>query len=83
MSGRSVELKWEESPISVAGYNVYRSNEADGAFTKLEPSPVTTARYTDTGLAAGHTYFYVIRAVDANETESDDSEQISVTVPEG
>jgi Abnormal spindle-like microcephaly-assoc'd, ASPM-SPD-2-Hydin len=83
MSARSVELKWEESMTTVAGYNVYRSNEADGSYTKLEPRPVTTASYTDTGLAAGHTYYYLIRAVDANEAESDDSEQISVTVPEG
>ena len=83
MSGRSVQLKWEESETSVAGYNIYRASEQDGSYTKLEPSPVTTASYTDTGLAAGHTYYYLIRAVDSNQAESDDSEQISVTVPEG
>ena len=81
MSGHTVELKWEESLTSVAGYNVYRSSESDGSYTKLEASPVAGASYTDTGLAAGHTYFYVIKAVDTNNVESDDSEQISVTVP--
>ena len=81
MSGHSVELKWEESLTSVAGYNVYRSNEADGSFLKLEASPVATASFTDIGLAAGHTYFYIITAVDANNAESEFSEQISVTVP--
>ena len=82
MSGHTVELKWEESLTTVAGYNVYRSSESDGAYTKLEASPVAGAAYTDTGLAAGHTYFYLIKAVDTNSVESDDSEQISVTVPQ-
>jgi hypothetical protein len=82
MSGHTVELKWEESLTSVAGYNVYRSSESDGSYTKLEASPVAGAAYTDAGLAAGHTYFYLIKAVDTNSVESDDSEQISVTVPQ-
>jgi Abnormal spindle-like microcephaly-assoc'd, ASPM-SPD-2-Hydin/Protein of unknown function (DUF1573) len=82
MSVHSVELKWEESLTNVAGYNIYRSSEADGSFTKLEASPVTGASYTDMGLAAGHTYIYLIKAVDANNVESADSEQIRVTVPE-
>lgn len=82
-SGHSVELKWEESLTSVAGYNVYRASESDGSYTKLEASPIATASYTDTGLAVGHTYFYIITAVDANNAESEVSAQISVTVPEG
>jgi Protein of unknown function (DUF1573) len=83
MSRHSVELKWEESLTSVTGYNIYRSSEADGSFTKLEASPVAGSSYTDMGLAAGHTYLYLIKAVNTNNVESDDSEQISVTVPEG
>ena len=83
MSGHTVELQWEESLTSVAGYNIYRSSEQDGSYTKLESSPVAGASYTDTGLAAGQTYFYRIVAVDANNVESDASEQISVTVPLG
>lgn len=82
LSDHSVVLKWEESPTSVAGYYVYRSSERGGSYTKLQPSPVTSASYTDTGLAAGHTYFYRITAVGANNVESDESEQITVTVPE-
>lgn len=81
MSGHSVELKWEESLTQVAGYNIYRSGDTDGSYRKLEASPVSGASYTDTGLAAGHTYSYLIKAVDMNNVESDDSEQISITVP--
>ena len=82
MSAHSVELKWEESLTSVAGYNIYRASEADGSYKKLEASPVTSASYTDMGLASGHTYIYLIKGVDTNNVESDDSEEIRVTVPE-
>jgi Cep192 domain 4/Abnormal spindle-like microcephaly-assoc'd, ASPM-SPD-2-Hydin len=82
MSAHSVELKWEESLTQVAGYNIYRSGDTDGSYRKLEASPVSVASYADTGLAAGHTYSYLIKAVDMNNVESDDSEQISITVPE-
>lgn len=82
MSGKSVTLKWEESLTSVAGYNIYRSNEQEGSYIKLEPAPVTVATYMDSGLAAGQTYSYLIRAVDTNNVESDDSEEITVMVPE-
>lgn len=83
MSAHTVELKWEESLTSVAGYNIYRSSEQDGSYTKLESSPIAGASYTDTGLAAGQTYFYRIMAVDASNVESDASQEISVTVPLG
>jgi len=81
MSGHTVELKWDETLTSVAGYNIYRSSEQDGSYAKLEASPVANASYTDKGLAAGHTYFYRIMAVDATNVESDSSQEISVTVP--
>jgi hypothetical protein len=37
--------------------------------------------YVDTGLAAGHTYYYVVAAVDADQVETEYSVQISATVP--
>jgi fibronectin type 3 domain-containing protein len=43
------------------------------------PSP----EYTDTGLAAGHTYYYVVTSLDSDQVESEYSAQITATVPEG
>lgn len=47
-----------------AGYNVYRNG------TKVNASLVSATSYTDTGLAAGTTYAWTVKAVDANGAES-------------
>lgn len=54
-SRRAVKLSWDESPVTVAGYVVYRSADSSGPYTRL--SEARTPEYLDTGLVAGHTYF--------------------------
>ncbi|HXN51142.1 MAG TPA: choice-of-anchor D domain-containing protein [Candidatus Acidoferrum sp.] len=79
-SQSAVKLNWEESPVSVAGYVVYRSAEPSGPYMRIS-SAVPSAEYVDTGLAAGHTYYYVVTALDADQVESEYSVPISATVP--
>jgi chitinase len=58
----TIALQWTASTDAgsgVAGYRIYR----DGSATPL--ASVTTTNYTDTGLAAGTTYSYAVRAFDA------------------
>jgi Abnormal spindle-like microcephaly-assoc'd, ASPM-SPD-2-Hydin len=81
-SQSAVKLNWEESPVSVAGYVVYRSAESAGPYVRISES-VPSAEYVDTGLAAGHTYYYVVSSLDADRVESEYSPQISATVPKG
>jgi hypothetical protein len=80
-SQSTVKLNWEESPVNVAGYVVYRSAEASGPYTRVSSSPVPSSEYVDTGLAAGHTYYYVVSSLDADQVESEYSTPISATVP--
>ena len=47
-----------------AKYDVYRSNSADGTFSKVGSTDKTT--YVNTGAVQGVTYFYKIRAVGAS-----------------
>jgi hypothetical protein len=82
-SQSAIKLNWEESPIAVAGYMVYRSAEPSGPYTKVSSSAVPSPEYTDTGLAAGHTYYYVVTSLDSDQVESEYSAQITATVPEG
>jgi hypothetical protein len=79
-SRSAVKLNWEESPVTVAGYFVYRSADSSGPYTRI--SQAATSEYVDTGLAAGHTYYYVVTSLDANDVESEFSPPISATVPE-
>ncbi len=77
----SVNLNWKASTSVVAGYNVYRAEECEGPFTKLNSSPIRTTNYTDTGVQAGHNYFYKVAAVDAKGRESESTNQIRAAVP--
>jgi len=77
-----VKLNWEENPASVGGYVIYRSAEPTGPYTRLSAQAIPSAEYVDTGLAAGHTYYYVVTSVGTDEVESEYSAPIAATVPE-
>ena len=78
----SVALNWNASPTAgVNGYNVFRATTSGGyGATPLNPSPVSALSYTDTTVASGQSYFYVVQAVDAG-VSSTDSNEVPVTIP--
>jgi hypothetical protein len=80
-SQSAIRLKWEESPLGAQGYRVYRSSETGGPYLPVSGDGVNSAEYTDTGVAAGHTYYYVVTSMDADNHESEFSDQIAVTAP--
>lgn len=45
-----------------AGYEVYRSQSRNGAYTKIMTMSPSARSYTDTGRATGTTYYYKVRA---------------------
>lgn len=77
----SVDLKWKPSASRVIGYHVYRSEKTGGPFTKLTPMPIPETNYTDRTVQSGHTYFYMVTAVDTERRESLYSNQIKAVVP--
>ena len=62
-TSNSMVITWT-SVNGAAGYNVYRNG------SKINVLPVTVAAYTDTGLAAGTTYTWIIKSVDGAYAES-------------
>lgn len=75
-----VSLDWaDNTEPDLAGYNVYRGTTSGGPYVKVNSSLVTTSAYTDTGLANGTPYFYVVTAVDLSTNESSSSNQASAT----
>jgi hypothetical protein len=79
-----IDLSWNAPSSSadpVAGYNVYRSTDSGGSFTKLNSSPDSQVDYTDSAVQSGTTYVYEIKSVDASGVESGPSNQINLTVP--
>jgi len=68
----SMQIAWN-AVSGAASYNVYRNG------SKVNASAVTATSYTDTGLAAGTTYSWTVRAVDANGAEGAASSPASGT----
>ncbi len=71
-----VALTWNAS-VSATSYNVYRANSSNGYSTPLITGLGTT-NYTDTNVANGNTYYYVVTAVNASG-ESGYSNEVSAT----
>lgn len=79
-----VDLSWDaptSSPVSVVGYNIYRSIGTAGSFTAINSSPVAAVTFADKNITSGTTYIYIVKSVDGAGTESTPSNQITVAVP--
>lgn len=77
----SVTLTWSPSASTVTGYNVYRSTDSGGSYTKMNSSVVSITSYDDSNVQSGQTYYYVVTSVDLTNLESSFSNQVSATVP--
>ncbi len=65
----SVNLSWNPSSSTVAGYNIYRGATSGGPYAKINSMNADTT-FTDTTVQSGQTYFYVTTAVDGSGNES-------------
>jgi hypothetical protein len=77
----SVGLSWDASISQVAGYNVYRSLQMGGPYSKLNSSLDPNTAYTDTTVQGGNTYYYATTAVDSNGDESGYSNLAPAVIP--
>jgi len=75
-----INLDWNDNSESdLDGYNVYRSTDSGGPYTKINSSLVESSAYTNTGLTNKVTYYYVVTAVDLISNESGNSSEDSAT----
>ena len=71
-----VRLSWTQTDYdTLAGYNVYRADSAEGPFTKLNTTviPGTIREYVDTNVVAGEDYYYYFTVVGTDMSESEPS----------
>jgi hypothetical protein len=70
-SSSVINLSWTAAPVNppctITSYSVYRSttNGFAPSPSNLDASGVTSTTYSDTGLAASTTYYYVVEALDS------------------
>lgn len=82
-ASRSVTLTWEPPRTGghmVVHYNLYRSTTSGKAFVKLA-SNLGYPWYQDRGVSSGHTYFYVVTALDPMGNESRFSNETEAKIP--
>jgi len=70
----TVSLSWTAS-AHAASYNVYQSFVSGGGYTKSNTTAITGNTFAATGLINGDTYYFVVKAVDADGNESDASNE--------
>jgi len=73
VSASSVALSWT-APAGVAGFDVFRGTSSGGPYSKANASLITDASFTDMGLIANTTYFYVVKSVDNTGMSAPSSE---------
>jgi hypothetical protein len=77
-----LELSWAINPeTDIAGYNVYRSDQADSSGNRLNTELLRTPAFRDMNVLPGHRYFYSVTAVDHAGNESPMSAVASGGVP--
>jgi hypothetical protein len=82
--GDQINLSWAAS-ASATGYNLKRASVSGGAYTTIA-SNLTELAYTDSGLAGGATYYYVVTASNTfgesgNSVEAS-AQTVSITPPQ-
>jgi fibronectin type 3 domain-containing protein len=77
----SVDLSWVDSDTGITGYNVYRATQTGGPYAKASGALLTSKMWTDTGVQAGQTYYYVITAVNPSGVESSYSTETKAIIP--
>jgi fibronectin type 3 domain-containing protein len=75
-----VVLKWQSSSKDVKSYKVYRSTISGGYYGLIGRTEGVLS-YTDSTVASGTTYYYVVSAVNKTGKESGYSAQAVATVP--
>jgi len=73
----TIALSWDAS-TGATSYNVLRSTTSGGPYTQI--ATVTVTNFTDTGLPAGETFFYVVQAANSATCVSGNSNEASATV---
>ncbi|MGB9436074.1 MAG: choice-of-anchor D domain-containing protein [Candidatus Acidiferrum sp.] len=77
----TVALTWNASSSQVIGYRVYRSETSGNSYNSLNGTAVNALAYSDSTVASGTTYYYVVTAVDSAGVESVYSNQVVAVVP--
>lgn len=77
-----INLVWTpNSEPDIAGYNVYKRVAGEDEYQKLTTNLVLENSFDDTSVGPETTYYYIVKAVDDTEKESESSNEVVITFP--
>jgi hypothetical protein len=80
--GAHIDISWAINPeTDLAGYNVYRSEQAGTRGTRINPQLLPTPAFRDMNAMLGRSYFYTATAVDRTGNESAASPAVEAGLP--
>ncbi|AXA36788.1 N-acetylmuramoyl-L-alanine amidase [Candidatus Sumerlaea chitinivorans] len=80
VSSSQINLTWTDNSTNESNFVVARSTTSGGPYTDIATLPANTTSYSNTGLSANTTYYYVVRATNAGGSSAN-SNQASATTP--
>jgi fibronectin type 3 domain-containing protein len=82
-SSNNISLSWDiSSEPGIAGYAVYRSEQAQERGNRLNADLLLTPTYRDSSVVTGKPYFYRVTAFDQANNEGEPSEPVEAHLPE-
>ena len=79
ISGSQINLSWSDV-ANETGFKIERKTGAGGTYAQIGTTGANVTTYSDTGLTAGTTYFYRVRATNASGDSSYSNETSATTV---
>ena len=76
----SVALSWTPGS-GVIGYNTYVGSISGGPYIRLSTNAVTGSSYVDNSVQSGHSYYYVVTALNSANQESIYSSEVAAILP--
>lgn len=81
ISPTQINLSWQNNSNNEDGFKIERKTGVGDAYIQITTCPVSSTYYSDTGLSASVTYYYRIRAYNANGDSVCSNEASAITFP--
>ncbi|MDB6026402.1 MAG: repeat-containing protein [Verrucomicrobiales bacterium] len=81
VNATQIDLSWTDNSGNETSFVVARSETSGGAYTDIATLGANVAGYSDTGLTANTTYYYVVRASNIGGSSANTAEAAGTTLP--
>ena len=80
VSTTQINLTWQDNSSDETGFKIERKTGASGTYAQIATTNTNIATYSNTGLSPGTTYYYRVRAYNANGNSAYSNEASATTL---